>query len=105
MNFGGIASVGAITVICYLIGEAVKATKLDNKYVPIIVGTVGAILGIVGYVIHMPEFPANDILTAIAVGIVSGLASTGANQVGKQLTKDKEPKETEHSEGTGGDET
>ena len=29
----------------------------------------------------------NDVLNAIAVGIVSGLASTGVNQVHKQLTQ------------------
>ena len=34
----------------------------------------------------MPDFPAKDILNAIAIGIVSGLASTGANQVKKQLS-------------------
>ena len=33
----------------------------------------------------MPDFPAGDILTAVSVGIVSGLAATGANQLGKQL--------------------
>ena len=35
----------------------------------------------------MADFPAGDFLTATAVGIVSGLAATGANQIGKQLTK------------------
>ena len=44
----------------------------------------GGVLGIVGmYVI--PDFPAHDVLNAVAVGIVSGLASTGVNQVYKQL--------------------
>jgi ribonucleotide monophosphatase NagD (HAD superfamily) len=33
----------------------------------------------------MPDYPAKDILTAIAVGIVSGLAATGTNQIYKQL--------------------
>jgi hypothetical protein len=33
----------------------------------------------------MPGYPAKDYLTAIAVGIVSGLAATGINQVYKQL--------------------
>jgi len=103
MNFG-IANVTAITVICYLICEGVKTTKLNNKFVPIIAGSVGAILGLVGFLTHMPDFPAQDVLTAIAVGIVSGLAATGANQIGKQLTKDKEPEETEHNEGKSGDE-
>lgn len=103
MNFG-IANVTAITVICYLACEGVKATKLDKKFIPIIAGTLGAILGIVGYLTHMPDFPAQDVLTAIAVGIVSGLSATGVNQIGKQLTKDAEPKEVEHTEGTGGNE-
>ena len=37
MDFG-IASVAAITVICYLVGQVVKATGLDNKYIPAICG-------------------------------------------------------------------
>lgn len=80
----GIAGVAAITVICYLIGQMVKATKLDNKWIPIIVGLSGAILGVVG-MYTMPEFPAADVLGAIAVGIISGLGSTGANQIIKQM--------------------
>lgn len=84
MEFIDIASVAAITVICYLIGEAVKLTVLDNKWIPVICGLCGAALGILGMFI-MPEFPAGDYITAAAVGIVSGLAATGANQVVKQL--------------------
>lgn len=83
MDFG-IASVAAITVICYLVAQAVKATSLDNKWLPIISGTVGGIFGLIGLYV-MPDFPSNDILTAIAVGIVSGLAATGINQIYKQL--------------------
>ena len=33
----------------------------------------------------VPDFPATDSLTAVAVGIVSGLAATGINQAAKQL--------------------
>lgn len=80
----GITSVATITVICYLVGNAVKATDVDNKWIPIIVGTVGGVLGVAGMYI-MPDFPATDYLTAIAVGIVSGLAAVGVNQIGKQL--------------------
>ena len=80
----GIASVAAITVICYLAGQFVKVSGLDNKYIPVIVGVLGGILGVVGLYI-MPDFPAGDIVTAVAVGIVSGLAATGIDQVGKQL--------------------
>lgn len=80
----GIASVAAITVICYLVAQAIKATKLDNKWLPIISGAAGAALGVVSFYV-MPDFPAEDIITALAVGIVSGLAATGAHQIYKQL--------------------
>lgn len=85
MDFG-ITGVAAITVIAYLVGQAVKATALDNKWIPIICGIVGGVLGTVAMRI-MPDFPATDYITAAAVGIVSGLAATGINQIGKQITK------------------
>lgn len=79
------ATVASITVICYFIGFVCHSIpKLDNKWIPCIVGLFGIILGIVGWKV-IPEYPANNILDAIAVGIVSGLASTGANQVVKQI--------------------
>lgn len=86
MELYGLGSVAAIVVICMLAGEIVKATPLDNKWIPIICGILGGILGPVGMHL-MAEFPASDILTAVAVGIVSGLAATGAHQIGKQLSE------------------
>lgn len=90
MEFG-IASVAGITVICYLAAQAVKATNLDNKWLPVICGVLGGILGVVG-LYWIPEYPAQDIITAIAVGIMSGLAATGVNQVYKQLSREKTEK-------------
>lgn len=87
-NFG-IASVAAITLICYLIGIAAKNIKgLDDKWIPVICGLLGATLGVPAMLI-MPDFPATDYITAVAVGIASGLAATGVNQVIKQLTKEE----------------
>lgn len=86
MDFG-IASVAAITVICYLVGLIAKALPLDDRYIPIVCGVCGAVLGVAGLYLGLPDFPAHDPLTALAVGIVSGLAATGANQVFKQLGK------------------
>ena len=86
MSFG-VGEVVAITVICYLIGMIVKVSAIDDKFIPAIVGVVGGILGVVAFLIGMPDFPAADIITAIAVGIMSGLAATGADQIYKQLKK------------------
>lgn len=84
MEFG-IATVAAIVVLCYLVGIGVKATKLDNKWIPVIVGAAGIALGLLGLYTGMVDFPAADPITAAAVGAASGLASTGADQVVKQL--------------------
>ena len=85
MDITQMGTVLAIVVICYLIGMGAKmCPKLKDEGIPVIVGLCGGILGVIGmYVI--PDFPANDVLNAIAVGIVSGLASTGVNQAYKQL--------------------
>ena len=84
------ATVASITVICYLIGLVCRnIQRLDNKWIPCIVGVSGLILGVVGW-LTIPDYPANNVLDAIAVGIVSGLASTGANQVVKQLASEDE---------------
>ncbi len=87
MDFTQVSTVVAIVVITYLIGLGAKAIpQVKDNYIPIIVGIAGGILGIVGmYVI--PDFPATDVLNAIAVGIVSGLSSTGVNQIYKQVKK------------------
>ena len=84
----GMAGVAAITVICYLVGWIVKVSGLDNKWIPVICGVLGGILGFAGMFL-MADFPAGDYITAIAVGIVSGLAATGSNQVYKQLMKEE----------------
>jgi len=80
-----VSTVAAITTICYLIGLLCKAVEfLDDKYIPVIMGVLGAILGIAGW-LTTPDFPAVTWLSAVEVGIVSGLAATGINQVYKQL--------------------
>lgn len=84
MDFTQVGTCIAIIVICYLIGIGAKLIPgIKDDYIPVIVGVFGGILGVVGlYVI--PDFPASDILNAISVGIVSGLASTGVNQIYKK---------------------
>ena len=84
----GVASVAAITVICYLVGLIVKAVpNMADRYIPICCGLFGGLLGVAGLYLGLPDLPAQDPVTAIAVGIVSGLAATGINQMAKQLSK------------------
>lgn len=87
IDFTQVSTVVAIVVISYLIGYGAKVvSNVKDEVIPVIVGVCGGILGVVGMYI-IPDFPAHDILNAIAIGIVSGLSATGVNQVWKQSKK------------------
>lgn len=63
MDFSQVGTCVAIVVICYLAGIGAKLIPvIKDNYIPVVVGIVG--------------------------GIVSGLASTGVNQIYKQVKKD-----------------
>ena len=85
MEYMGMADVAAISVIAWLVGETVKLFPLDNRWIPVICGIFGSALGIAGMYV-MPDLPAHDLMSAAAVGSVSGLAATGADQIGKQFS-------------------
>lgn len=80
----------AIVVVAYFIGLFVKtlgtSDKLD-KWIPVICGGTGAILGIVTYFTIPGYIPAENWLVALVIGIVSGLSATGINQIYKQFAE------------------
>ena len=86
MELMGMTGVAAITVIAYIIGMVVRVTGISNKWIPVICGICGGALGVAALWL-MPDFPAGDVLSAAAVGIVSGLAATGVDQAGRQLRR------------------
>lgn len=90
MDVLGIVSVAAITVICYLIGEFLKAwNKFDDRKIPVIMGISGAVIGIIAFIFAPSIVPADNFIVAIAIGIVSGFAATGIDQIMKQATKEE----------------
>ena len=90
--FGILANPG-LMVLCYVAGMAVKASKINDDFIPVICAVVGMILGPVAYFI-IPEFPATDPMTAVIIGAVSGLAAVGANQIAKKTKKAIEAKKS-----------
>ena len=94
MDYLGITSVAAITVICYLLASGLKAAGLDKKWLPTLCGALGGVLGPVALWL-MPSFPAPDFLTAVAVGIVSGLAATGGYEAVHQFQKNAKKEASE----------
>lgn len=90
----GVTSYAAIVIITYLIGLGWKTSdKLPDKWIPVVCGVCGGILGIVAYLIKIPNFPGTDIFMAAAIGVVSGFAATGINQIYKQLVKKNDNKD------------
>lgn len=60
--------------------------KIPDEWIPVIMAVIGGILGAVGMGV-IPDFPATDYITAVAVGMFNGLSATGVNQVIKQTTQ------------------
>ena len=90
MEILGITGVAVIAVICYLIGMGLKAwDKFDDRKIPVLMGICGAVLGIVAFYFAPNIIPADDIITAIAIGIVSGFTATGINQIYRQSLKEE----------------
>lgn len=91
MGFTDFIAIPAIAVIVYLLAEIFKVFANGRekwlKLIPVLCGTLGAILGAVAWRFCPGYISAENVFTAIATGIVSGLAATGANQIGKQLKK------------------
>ena len=87
MDILGIVAIPVITVICYGFAEVLKATALDNKWLPAICIVLGAILGVVAFFVAPDIILATDILTALAIGIVSGGFATSVHQTIKQLSE------------------
>ncbi len=91
-------TIPAIVVICYIVGEVFKLvfTKKTKLYkgIPILVGLVGGVIGVVTYTLNPAIIgsPPN-VLCAAAIGIISGLASTGSHQVIKQILKENKSNE------------
>jgi hypothetical protein len=86
-----IIGIPAIVVISYMITETFKM-YINKKYLPIVAGISGGMLGVLSFVLQIDIMPATDIVSALAIGIISGLAATGSNQIIKQIKK-KEGKE------------
>lgn len=91
-----ISTVLGITVICYLVGLGVNLSQLDNKWIPLIVGLAGGALGALGMTM-IPDYPAGNLIDAIAVGIASGLAATGMDQLVSQLRTPVFESDTDYS--------
>ena len=79
-------AIPCLTVLVYLLAEVFKlATKQQhNETVPVLCGLFGALLGGVTYWLFPELLAGGDLLSALAVGTVSGFSATGVHQIFRQ---------------------
>ncbi len=86
-------SIPVIPILSYIIGEFFKLVVLRKKkrykYIPLIVGIAGGMIGLSMVYISPELILTKNPYTATAIGIVSGLASTGTNELIKQIKGEK----------------
>lgn len=92
-NFSDFVTIPAIAAIVYTIIDIVKtAVGGDEKFkrfIPLISGGLGALIGTICFFCVPGVLETTNILVAIVIGAASGLSATGTNQAVKQLTKDR----------------
>lgn len=84
-----VVSFPVIVVLCYFAGMVCKSFKNEklDSFIPVICGFVGIALALAIY-FTIPNFmPADNWAVAVAIGVESGLAAVGMNQIIKQTQK------------------
>ena len=90
MDVLGIVGIPVITILCYVVGMALKAWDLfDDRKIPVMMIVAGVILGAVAYLWVPALSIADNVITALAVGAVSGMGATCVNQIYKQAKKEE----------------
>lgn len=89
-----IVSVPVIIGIVYFAMEAYKALVKNapavwTNLIPVWAAILGVGLGVIAYFFVPAIMPADDIFTAILIGLSSGLGAVGVHQVGKQISNTK----------------
>lgn len=96
MDFGIVPSV-AIVIITFFVGYCVKTwcPKIDNKNIPAICMITGLVVSVLVCYLVPGVIDVNNVVDAIVLGIVSGFAATGVNELITHVGKPAAPKDVE----------
>ena len=72
--------------VLYAIGEFIKGSKINDKYIPLIIGGIGIVLSSV-YVISVNGFSGMTIFSGITQGILCAGCAVYGDQIFKQMGK------------------
>lgn len=74
-----------LVVVLYLLGLALKKSKLNDKWIPYVLGAVSIVLCALWVVSTTPIGGGKDVLMAIFTSIVQGILVAGASVYVNQL--------------------
>ena len=90
INQIGVAVVPVLIIIAFAVGMVAKAIKaIPDKWIPVICCIAGGIFGVLAFYVGVEGLEATEWITALAIGMASGLAATGLHQAYKQLVDNK----------------
>lgn len=92
------AIVAAVYTIIDLAKTAVGESEKFKRFIPLIATGIGALIGVLLFYVEPDIIAAHNLLTAIVIGVASGLTATGTNQVVKQLSDKATDKNDEGSD-------
>lgn len=77
--------VSAYVMIAYYAAEVCKTAGVRKKWLPIISATGGLVCGVIGHLISGGAI--ENIFDSISVGLFSGFAAVGTNEIAKYIFK------------------
>ncbi len=87
-----VVTVPVIAAIVYGVMAVYKQLMAEKSAVwtsliPVWAGVLGIALGVAAYFLVPEAMPADNVLSAVLLGLASGLSATGLDQVYKQIKK------------------
>ena len=70
-----------------VIAAIVYGVMAVYSLIPVWAGVLGIALGVAAYFLVPEAMPADNVLSAVLLGLASGLSATGLDQVYKQIKK------------------
>ena len=79
--------------VLYLIGAGIKKTKINDRFIPLILGVLGILISFVYLLASAPIVGSQGVATALFTAITQGILCAGASVYANQIYKQVKEKE------------
>ena len=74
--------------VLIIIGKLIKSSAMDSKHIPLVLGSIGAVLSCLWVLGNSGENTFHGLFTGVIQGILCAGAAVYGNQILKQCTKE-----------------